>query len=71
MDDKNWEWMEENVLRAEMAWQKLLEKSKKQERKRILRKIAEYEYHKDEVHCTCLGALKEWIINLNVVNKHD
>ncbi len=27
----------------------------------IFKKMDEYEYHKDEVHCTCLGALREWM----------
>jgi hypothetical protein len=30
---------------------------------RILKKMDEYEYHKDQVHCTCLGALREYLIN--------
>lgn len=41
----------------------LLTQQKEDERNRILEKIAEYEYHKDEVHCTCLNALKQWIEN--------
>ena len=36
-----------------------------EERGAILKKIAEYEYHKDLVHCTCLGALKDWILSNN------
>jgi hypothetical protein len=34
----------------------------------LFKKMDEYEYHKDEVHCTCLGALREWIINGDEVN---
>ncbi len=30
---------------------------------KILEKMDEYEYHKDQIHCTCLSALREFIEN--------
>lgn len=42
----------------------LIEKQKAEFIEKIKEKIAEYEYHKDMIHCTCLGALKEYIDDL-------
>lgn len=35
----------------------------KETKKDVYRKIDEYEYHKDEIHCTCLAALRDYLQN--------
>lgn len=45
------------------AYRELTATARQEERKKILEKIEQYRCHPDEVHCTCMNALKDFIIN--------
>ena len=42
-----------------------VEQSKKEVLKEIFTKMDEYEFYKDQVHCSCLEALREHLLSTN------
>ena len=59
--EKDKEWYE--ILQSKAKHYHMREKLVIKEVKRdIIKKMDEYEHHKDEIHCTCLGALREFMV---------